>query len=87
MDAKDLIQRSGSADDKRIKVLHLSPKGERTLNDAEPLALRAQERLLTPLAAEDREVFMRMLAQLVELNNESSRVPLRPAALRSIEAA
>ena len=87
MEAKALILRSGSKDDKRIKVLHLSPKGERVLQDAEPLAQRAQERILAPLVPEDREVFMRMLAQLVELNNDASRVPLRLAAGRSSDAA
>jgi DNA-binding MarR family transcriptional regulator len=87
MEAKELILRSGSKDDKRIKVLHLSPKGERVLQEAWPLAQRAQERILAPLAPEDREVFMRMLAQLVELNNDASRVPLRLDAVRSSDAA
>ncbi|AOO81301.1 MarR family winged helix-turn-helix transcriptional regulator [Bosea vaviloviae] len=87
MEAKELILRSGSKDDKRIKVLHLSPKGERVLRDAEPLAQRAQERILAPLLPADREVFMRMLAQLVELNNDASRVPLRLAAVRPPDAA
>ena len=87
MEAKELIQRSGSKDDKRVKVLHLSPKGERILKEAEPLAQRAQERILAPLAPGDREAFMRMLGQLVELNNEASRVPLRLAAGRSTEVA
>ena len=72
MEAKELIQRSGSKDDKRVKVLHLSPKGER---------------ILAPLAPEDREAFMRMLGQLVELNNEASRVPLRLDAVRSSDTA
>lgn len=87
MEAKELILRSGSKDDKRVKVLHLSPKGERILQEAGPLAQRAQERILAPLAPEDREVFMRMLAQLVELNNDASRVPLRLDAVRSSDAA
>jgi len=87
MEAKELILRSGSKDDKRIKVLHLSPKGERVLKEVEPLAQRAQDRILAPLVPEDREMFMRMLAQLVELNNDASRVPLRLATVRSSDAA
>jgi len=87
MEAKGLIQRSGSKDDKRVKVLHLSPKGKLALEEVEPLAQRAQERILGPLAPEDREIFMRMLSQLVELNNDASRAPLRLAAIRAPEAA
>lgn len=87
MEAKGLIERSGSREDKRVKVLHLSPKGDLALKEAEPLARRAQERILAPLAPADREIFMRMLSQLVELNNDASRAPLRLAAVNPPEAA
>jgi len=87
METKGLIRRAGSKADKRIKVLHLSPEGERVLSEAEPLAQRAQDRILAPLAPADRDAFMRMLGQLVELNNDASRVPLRLDASRSTEAA
>jgi len=85
MEAKGLIRRSASKDDRRVKVLHLSTEGARVLAEAEPLAQRAQERILAPLAPADRAVFMHMLAQLVELNNDASRAPLRSAAMRSSE--
>lgn len=87
MEAKRLIRRIGSTADKRVKVLHLAPEGDSALQEVEPLVQRAQDRILAPLAPEDRAVFMRMLAQLVELNNDASRVPLRAAPLRSTEAA
>lgn len=86
METKGLIQRAGNKQDKRVKILHLSPKGAETLKEVEPMARRAQERILDPLAPGDREVFMRMLTQLVELNNEASRVPLKIAATRSSAA-
>ncbi|MBN9442494.1 MarR family transcriptional regulator [Bosea sp. (in: a-proteobacteria)] len=87
MEAKNLIERISSPADKRVKVLRLSLEGERVLEQAEPLVLRTQERILAPLAPEDRAAFMRMLAQLVELNNDASRVPLRTGAPRPPEAA
>ena len=87
LEAKRLILRSGSRGDRRVKVLHLSPEGEAALTEVEPLARRAQERILGPLAPEDRESFMRMLSQLVEMNNDASRAPLRTAAARASEAA
>ena len=43
MEAKELILRSGSKDDKRVKVLHLSPKGERVLQEAGGPQLMVQE--------------------------------------------
>jgi DNA-binding MarR family transcriptional regulator len=77
LESKGLILRTGSPEDKRVKVLSLSPKGKTALKEVEPLARQAQERILAPLAPQDRETFMRMLSQLVELNNDASRVPLR----------
>jgi DNA-binding MarR family transcriptional regulator len=80
MESKGLILRIGNKDDKRIKTLYLSPRGATALKEVEPLARRAQERILAPLTPKDREIFMQMLSQLVELNNDASRVPLRAGA-------
>ena len=77
MEGKGLVLRIGNKDDKRVKILFLSPKGATALKEVEPFVKRAQERILAPLALEDRETFMRMLSQLVELNNDASRVPLK----------
>ena len=77
MEGKGLVLRIGNKDDKRVKILFLSPKGATALKEVEPFVKRAQERILAPLAPEDRETFMRMLSQLVELNNDASRVPLK----------
>jgi len=82
LESKGLIVRIGSTEDKRIKTLSLSPKGNTILKEVEPLARRAQARILEPLAPEGRKVFMRMLSQLVELNNDASRVPLRLGGVR-----
>ena len=38
---------------------------------------RAQQRMLQPLKAADRKTLVALLTQLVDLNNEASRVPLR----------
>ncbi|MDU0961179.1 MAG: MarR family transcriptional regulator, partial [Bradyrhizobium sp.] len=37
----------------------------------------AQARMLAPLKAADRKTLLALLGQLVDLNNEVSRVPLR----------
>lgn len=77
LEAKGFIERTGSSQDKRIKLLELTPKGARLLRDVEPVVMRAQDRILAPLHREDRRRFMALLARIVELNNEASRVPLR----------
>jgi DNA-binding MarR family transcriptional regulator len=77
LETKGFIRRTSSPDDKRIKILRLSPTGSTTLKAVEPLVRRVQERILAPLNPKDRQHFMRMLSQLVEINNEVSRVPLR----------
>jgi MarR family transcriptional regulator, lower aerobic nicotinate degradation pathway regulator len=77
LEAKGLIERAASSQDKRVKILRLSREGARTLREVEPAVMRAQERILAPLKPDDRRRFMALLAQLVEVNNEASRAPLR----------
>lgn len=79
LETKGLIERSGSAEDKRIKILRLSRKGAQLLRQVEPAVAKSQERILAPLKPDDRRRLMALLTQLVELNNESSRAPLRVA--------
>ena len=77
LEAKELIERKPSPDDKRIKLLHLAKAGAALLRDIKPSVDRAQVRMLQPLKSADRKTLMALLTQLVDLNNEASRVPLR----------
>src|SRR5438552_2447416 len=77
IEAKGLIERKPSPDDKRIKLLYLTRSGAVLLRDSMPSVGRAQARMLRPLKAADRKTLMALLVQLVDLNNEASRVPLR----------
>jgi DNA-binding MarR family transcriptional regulator len=79
LEAKGWIFRTGSSLDKRVKLLKITPKGRKVLAAAEPGVRRCQRRILAPLAEEERQHFMRMLEQLVELNNDNSRAPMRAA--------
>jgi hypothetical protein len=47
------------------------------LRDIMPAVERSQARMLEPLKPADRKTLMTLLTQLVDLNNEASRVPLR----------
>ncbi len=77
LEAKKLIERKPSGGDKRVKLLYLTKAGAAMLRDIKPSVDRAQARMLQPLKAADRKTLLALLTQLVDLNNESSRVPLR----------
>ena len=77
LQAKDYIERKPAPEDKRIKLLHLTRSGAAILREIIPAVERAQARMLEPLKPADRKVLMDLLGQLVDLNNEASRVPLR----------
>ena len=77
LEAKQLIERKPSRDDRRGKLLYLTKPGVALLSDIMPSVDRAQARMLQPLKPADRRTLMALLTQLVNLNNEASRVPLR----------
>jgi MarR family transcriptional regulator, lower aerobic nicotinate degradation pathway regulator len=77
LEVKKLIDRKPSGEDKRVKLLYLTKAGAAILRDIMPSVEKAQARMMQPLKAADRKVLLALLTQLVDLNNESSRVPLR----------
>ena len=77
VEAKGLVERKASPDDRRIKLLYLTRSGAALLRDIVPAVDRAQARMLQPLKPADRKTLMALLGQLVDLSNDSSRVPLR----------
>ena len=77
IETKGFVERKPSSEDKRVKLLYLTKDGAALLRDIKPAVDRAQARMLQPLKAADRKTLMTLLTQLVDLNNEASRVPLR----------
>jgi DNA-binding MarR family transcriptional regulator len=77
LEAKDYVERKPAREDKRVKLLHLTKQGVALLREIMPAVDRAQSRMLQPLKSADRKTLMALLTQLVDLNNEASRVPLR----------
>ena len=80
LEARKLVVRYASAEDKRIKLLKITTAGAALIRRAEAAVLRAQERILAPLGRADQNKFMELLGQMVELNNDASRVPQRAAS-------
>jgi len=77
LETKQLIERKPSREDRRVKLLYLTKTGATLLRNIMPSVDRAQARMLQPLKPADRKTLTALLAQLVDLNNEASRVPLR----------
>ena len=77
LEAKKFIERKPASGDKRVKLLHLTKSGATVLREIMPSVDRSQARMLQPLKAADRKTLLALLTQLVDLNNEASRVPLR----------
>ena len=77
LEARGLMLRQASPADRRVRLLQLTGEGQALLAELVPGMLRAQERILEPLAEADRPRFMRMLRTLVEGNNALSRAPSR----------
>jgi DNA-binding MarR family transcriptional regulator len=77
LETKSLIERKPAREDKRVKLLYLTRAGSALLREIMAAVERAQARMLQPLKPADRKTLLALLTQLVDLNNESSRVPLR----------
>ena len=77
LQAKDFVERKPAPEDRRIKLLYLTKAGAAILREIIPAVERAQARMLEPLKPAERKALMGLMSQLVDLNNEASRVPLR----------
>lgn len=75
LEARGLLVRNTTPDDRRVRLLSLTGEGHVLLKAMAPAMHRAQERMLEPLPPNERELFMRMLRRLVAANNAESRAP------------
>ncbi len=73
LESRELIERKVSPDDKRVRLLSVTPAGKKLLQGVMPAMLRAQDRMLAPLPRADRPKFMAMVKRIVEENNAWSR--------------
>lgn len=76
LERRGLIARRNGTRDRRYKELFLTAQGAAVLRRAHPLAWEVHGRILAPLRPEERAQFVRLLAILVESNNDLSRAPL-----------
>ena len=73
LESRELIKRTVSPSDKRVRLLSVTSTGLKLLDAVMPAMLRAQDRMLAPLPQADRSKFMSMVKRIVEENNAWSR--------------
>jgi DNA-binding MarR family transcriptional regulator len=69
------VVRQVSPEDRRARLLRVTPQGQQLLVDVSQAVLTTQDRILRPLPQAQRQEFLRMLKVLVDANNEASRAP------------
>jgi DNA-binding MarR family transcriptional regulator len=67
LESKGWIRRNGSSDDKRVKLIRLTPDGKKLLKRVEPAVKRVQERLLEPFSSSEKTVLLTILKRLDRL--------------------
>ena len=65
LEAKGWVRRDADPQDRRRKLLFLTPAGARALEAMNTAVATAQSQMLAPLSAADQKVFLRLLARLV----------------------
>ena len=75
LEARGLLARKVAPEDRRVRLLTLTPAGQQLLAETLPRMERAQQLILGPLDARQREAFMALRHQLVTENNALSRAP------------
>lgn len=79
LEERGLVNRQRNPEDRRSMVVTLTDVGERLRLDAETAVIAAQDEILAPLDAAERETLCRLLQRMADENNALSRVPMRQA--------
>lgn len=75
LEARGLLERQLSPQDRRVRLLYITPSGIDLLRQAEPAVARTQALILAPLSAAQQRTFRQLLQRLVDENNGFSRAP------------
>jgi MarR family transcriptional regulator, lower aerobic nicotinate degradation pathway regulator len=78
LEARGLLRRQPSPEDRRVRRIHLTAEGEALLARAAPAMLKAQQRIVGPLGPADREQFIALLNTLVAAHEVGAAAPSRP---------
>jgi DNA-binding MarR family transcriptional regulator len=70
IESKGWIVRQSTANDRRLKLLTLSPAGKQVLQSVTPAIRRVQERLLAPLTPEEARTLVLLLTKLADATDD-----------------
>jgi DNA-binding MarR family transcriptional regulator len=73
LEQKGLVVRRVNGADRRARMVHLTPKGEKLFARIQPSVYVANARILEPLASHERELFLDMLVRLIKGNFSYAR--------------
>ncbi|WP_213877126.1 MarR family transcriptional regulator [Pseudomonas sp. dw_358] len=77
LEARGLLQRRQSTEDRRVKRVKLSRKGLYLLKKMDANVQRAHDRTIEHIPADQRSLFMLQLIRLVEANNDLGSAPFK----------
>lgn len=77
LESRGLVERRANQSDRRTRLVSITDDGRAFRQRVHEGMEIAQERFLAPLAEDDRRLFMRLLRDLIEANNETGRAALR----------
>jgi DNA-binding MarR family transcriptional regulator len=77
LEARGLLQRRQSTEDRRVKLVKLSRKGLYLLKKMDINVQRAHDRTIEQIPEEQRALFMLQLIRLVEANNDVGSAPFK----------
>ncbi len=73
LEAKGWVRREPDDQDRRRKLLYVTPLGARVLARMNAAVEKAQQNILAPLSPADQAVFMQLLSRLVAGHEQSSQ--------------
>jgi DNA-binding MarR family transcriptional regulator len=73
LEARALLERRVNGADRRARLLFLTPKAEKLYGRVRPAIRAANARVLEPLSARERELFVEMLIRMIGANGAHAR--------------
>ncbi|MCA0243620.1 MAG: MarR family transcriptional regulator [Proteobacteria bacterium] len=75
LEEKQLITRRPHPADRRSRQSLITDEGFKVMKELHAGMTQAQQRLLAPLSPRNQEIFLKLLSELVDANNDYSRAP------------
>lgn len=71
LEAKAWVRRETDANDRRRKLLFITPEGIRAAQTLKPVVVKVQKKILEPLSASEQKQLVELLAKLVRVHEQS----------------